>query len=149
MTNTKAQIERRKHKRFKVQNGSFAVLTPSDTKVGRIMDISMSGLAFHYIGIEGPSNESTEISIFSGDCGFYLYRVPCETVSDLKAYASHSAPISIRRYCVQFGDLTDDQVFRLEHFVHNYTGDEVESNVNYMFNCQRTDTEPGIVFPIF
>jgi hypothetical protein len=113
------------------------------------MDINMSGLAFHYIGTEEPSNESTEISIFSGDCGFYLYRIPCETVVDLKAYASHSAPISIRRCGIQFGDLNPDQVFRLEHFIHNYTGNEVELNVNYMFNCQRTDTKQGIDFPLF
>ncbi|MBW1771210.1 MAG: PilZ domain-containing protein [Deltaproteobacteria bacterium] len=149
MTNTKAQTERRRHKRFQVQNGAFVVLTPSDTKVGRIMDINMNGLAFHYIGTEEPSNESTEISIFSGDCGFYLYRIPCETVVDLKAYASHSAPISIRRCSVQFGDLTPDRVFRLEHFIHKYTEDEVESNVNYMFNRQRTDTKQGTDFPLF
>ena len=38
MTNTLAQIERRKHRRFQVQNGAFVVLSSSDTKVGRIMD---------------------------------------------------------------------------------------------------------------
>jgi hypothetical protein len=149
MTSTKTQIERRKHKRFQVQNGAFVVLTPSDTKVGRIMDISMSGLAFHYIGTEKTSNESTEISIFSADCGFYLYRIPCETVVNLKAYASHSAPISIRRCGIQFGDLTPDRVFRLEHFIHKYTEDEVELDVKYMFNCQRTDTKQGTDSPLF
>jgi hypothetical protein len=113
------------------------------------MDISMSGLAFHYIGTEETSNASTEISIFSGDCGFYLYRIPCETVVDLKAYASHSAPISIRRCGVQFGALTHNQVSRLERFIHKYTEDEVELNVNYMFNCQRTDTKQGTDFPLF
>ena len=125
MMNTKAQIERRKHKRFQVQNGAFVVLSPSDTKVGRIMDISMRGLAFHYVGRKDPSNESTQLSIFSADCDFYLYKVPCETKLDLRAYIGGSSPISIRRCSVQFGKLTHNQVSRLEHFIQNHTADEV------------------------
>jgi hypothetical protein len=148
MTNTKAQIERRKHKRFQVQNGAFVILTPPDTKVGRIMDISMGGLAFHYVGRADPSNKSTKLSIFSGDCSFYLYKVPCETILDSRAYVSHSAPISIRRCSVQFGELTHNQVSRLEHFIQDYTANEVELNAKSMFNCQITDTKPAMVLPL-
>jgi hypothetical protein len=148
MTNTKIQVERRKHQRFQVQNGAFVVLTPPGTKVGRIVDISIGGLAFHYVGKQESSRESTQLSIFSGDCSFYLYRVPCATVSDLRAYAGGVAPLSIRRHSVQFGELTRDQVSRLEHFIRHYSTDEEGLRANYTSKCQRTDIKSSTVIPV-
>jgi len=148
MTNARIQVERRKHQRFQVQNGAFVVLTPPDTKVGRIVDISMGGLAFHYVGTEESSRESTQLSIFSGDCSFYLYRVTCATVSDLRAYATGLAPLSIRRHSVQFGELTHDHASRLEHFIRNYSTNEEGLRTRYASKCQRTDTKSATIMPI-
>lgn len=148
MTYTKEPIERRKHRRFRVQNGSFAVLSPSDTKVGRLMDISISGLAFHYVGVKERMIESTQLSIFSGDCSFYLYRVPCKTICDLRPYPS-SGPISVRRCSVQFGELTENQMSRLKRFIRDYTTGEMTSYAKSAPDCQRTDGKPSIELPLF
>lgn len=54
MYTRKELVERRKHKRFQVPFGAFAVLGPHSTKVGRIMDISMGGLTFRHIDRKEP-----------------------------------------------------------------------------------------------
>ena len=48
--------ERRKEKRFFVQDGAFAVASPFSLLLGQIIDISTEGLSFHYIAFrEYPS----------------------------------------------------------------------------------------------
>ena len=81
----KEMVERRKHKRFKVQGSAFVVLGappwPHSTKVGQIIDMSMHGLAFSYIADEGQSNSSFELGIFLADNSFHLRQIPFETIS--------------------------------------------------------------------
>jgi hypothetical protein len=54
MTNGKKLVERRKHKRFQAPIGVFVGIGPGFTKVGRITDMSLGGLAFRYLGREEP-----------------------------------------------------------------------------------------------
>ncbi len=49
MKNNRVSNERRKHKRFKVKQGAFAVASPDYNKLGQIKDISEGGLAFQFI----------------------------------------------------------------------------------------------------
>jgi len=83
----KEMVEQRQHKRFQVPKGTFVGLGPHDTKVGQIIDVSMGGLAFRYVGSEEPSNG--ELDIFLNERDFYLGRVPFRTV----VYRSGPFPI--------------------------------------------------------
>jgi len=121
MTNTEPEVERKKNNQYKVQNDTFVVLRSNDTKVGRIIDISMDGLAFHYIGKENSLDETGELGIISAENSFYLYNVPCKILTDCKVYKNHPSPISMRRCDVQFQKSTKDQRSQLEHFIQNYT----------------------------
>ncbi len=121
MTNTKARVEQRKHKRFRVQDGAFVILRPTDTGVGRLIDISMGGLTFDYVTRKAPSIEATELDIFLTDSDFRLYEFPCQSVWDLITYEIPTTAVHKRRCGVQFGELTQSQVFQLEHFIQNYT----------------------------
>ena len=61
--------ERRKHRRFQVENGTFAVLggrswSHSTQTLGQITDIGMGALAFSYIASEEVSDDSVELNIF-------------------------------------------------------------------------------------
>jgi hypothetical protein len=51
----KERVERRKHQRFQVPSSAFAGIGSYFGKVGRILDLSMGGLAFRYIGLEEPN----------------------------------------------------------------------------------------------
>jgi hypothetical protein len=114
-------IECRKRERLPLYNDTFVVLKSRDTKVGRIVDITMDRLTFHYIGREKRLGKSAEIGIFSAENDFYLYRVPCKVVSDRKPYENHPSPISIRRCDVQFKQLTQRQMSQLEDFIQSHT----------------------------
>jgi hypothetical protein len=124
MSNTKGQVERRKHRRFKVK-GAFIVLRPYDAKLGTIVDISMDGLTCDYFCAEDPSKESTTLDIFT-DGDFRLFGVPCRTISDFETLKTPLPSMRKRRCGVQFGELTQSQMSQLEDFIQNYTAGEVE-----------------------
>ena len=88
MTDGKKRVERRKHKRFRVQEGAFVILSPSDTGAGRLKNISMGGLMFEYVTVKTPSINATELEIFLMDSPFRLHQVPCHSVWDLPVYKS-------------------------------------------------------------
>ena len=114
---------RRKHKRFQVPQGAFAGLGPDFDKIGQIMNISMGGLAFRYVGREGEVNRS-QLDIIMVDPDFYLSNVLCKTVSDF-AIVDGTSFNSTRRACIKFEKLTHYQKVLLGHFIENHTTGEV------------------------
>jgi hypothetical protein len=122
-------VERRKHKRFQVQDSAFVVLRapgPHSTKVGQIVDMSRQGLAFRYIASEERSGGSIELEILLGDHSFYLNKIPFITISDCEV--ANEIPFSciqMKRTGVQFGDLAPNQLSQIEYFIRNHTTGEV------------------------
>jgi len=112
-------VEQRRYKRFQVPKGTFVGLGPHDTKVGQIIDVSMGGLAFRYVGDAEPSNG--ELDIFLSERDFYVGRIPFKTVSDFEITGRIGSSISMRRSGVQFRKLTRGQTSQLEHFIQNHT----------------------------
>lgn len=123
-------VERRKHKRFQVEDGAFALFRPHwhhSTISGRIIDISRDGLAFLYITSKDGSNGSFELSILFAYHSFYCDNVPVKTISDFEvADETPVSSITTRRRGVQFGELTQDQISQLEYFIQNHTIGERE-----------------------
>lgn len=70
MVSSKEQRERRKHKRFQIPKGAFVGLGPYFGKVGPIIDVSMSGLAFRYVG-SAESNGGSYLDMFLADKDFF------------------------------------------------------------------------------
>ncbi|MEJ2033605.1 MAG: PilZ domain-containing protein [Deltaproteobacteria bacterium] len=83
MEENKILMERRKYRRFKVRHPAFVVFNTQPTRLGEILDISMSGLSFRYmVDSEEVVNQSRELDILFGDDDFYLDKLPFSTVSD-------------------------------------------------------------------
>ncbi|MES0364139.1 MAG: PilZ domain-containing protein, partial [Desulfobacteria bacterium] len=120
-----AKVERRKHKRYSVVEGAFVALKPSDSGVGRLIDISMGGLTFDYVTMHLPSVKATELDLFVTNSTFRLFEIPIRSVWDLTTFDFPSSPLHKRRCGVEFGDLTSKQRLQIEHFIENYTADEV------------------------
>lgn len=115
-------LERRKHKRFLVQDDAIAVLRPNVDKRGPIIDISRGGLAFGYITSKDSSERSFKLDILLPDLRFYLGQVPIRTVSDFEVTSELAfRGIKRKRCSVQFGKLTQEQVSQLGHFIQNHT----------------------------
>ena len=112
--------EQRKHKRFDVKDGAYSVLGYQPTVMGRIINISMDGLAVTYKGKR--LEESSEVDLFISDAGFYIDQVPVKTISDHKLEGKFLfSSKSVWQRSLQFGDLTDDQKSQLKEFLQLYT----------------------------
>jgi hypothetical protein len=119
--NTGKKVERRQEKRFRVQHGAFVMFRPSDTGVGRLIDISMHGLTLDYISSKEPEIQPSELDIFVVNSPFRLHGLPCETITDFVTFTTYDGALSKRRRGVQFGKLTESQETLLIHFIHHHT----------------------------
>lgn len=118
--------EKRKHDRFIAKENAFAALGRKYTRVGRIKDISMGGLAFEYIGGEGLKEQVSEIDIFLVGTEFHLYKVPCKTTYNIDVYVpqinNHLVKIFTTKRCgVQFKQLNKNFRTLLKFFIKYHT----------------------------
>ncbi len=117
-------VERRRHKRFKVEDGGVALLTPPgprSTIVGHIIDISMTGLSFRYVADDVRLGPSCALTIALAEHEFYLRNLPIETVSDFEIARVPFGSMSPRRHSLRFGELSEEQTSHLEHFITEYS----------------------------
>jgi len=118
--------EQRKHDRFIAKENAFAALGRKYTRVGKIKDISMGGLAFEYIGGDGFKEHVSEIDIFLVGTEFHLHRVPCKMIYSIDAYVpeinNKLVKIFTTKRCgVQFERLNKDFETLLKFFIKYHT----------------------------
>jgi hypothetical protein len=120
----KKLTERRKHRRFNVEVGSLDMLNPhSNEKLGDILNISRGGLAYRYVPDAEQPFGSFKIDIFRVVDHFpFLKNITCKAISDFDA--AKRFPIKFHKYRlrgVQFGELMESQISRLEYCIQKYT----------------------------
>ena len=124
MPNTRKMVEQRKHKRFYVQNGTYAMLKYKPAVMGRIMNMSKDGLAIRYIDGEQQLSGSNLLDIFMQDSSFYVEKLQVKTISDREVTDKHSSGSNkVRQRGVQFEGLNPIQLFQLYYLLQNYTND--------------------------
>ena len=122
MTDTKTNVEKREHKRFKAQKDTYAALVNGSTRVGQILNICKDGLAFSYIGQEAPITGWHKMNMFMSGNRFYLKEVPFKAISDFHIDAEVPFSTVLMKQCGgQFGELTDGQICQLKYFIENHT----------------------------
>jgi len=119
-------IERRKHERFQVENGAFALLWPPCCVFGQIMDISAGGLAFRYVAVaaEMPPDKESHLEIVLAECDFSSGAIPFKTISDFEigsASTGHTSKEHQRRHGVQFRGLTRKEKSQIAYFIRNHS----------------------------
>ena len=127
--------ERRKYVRFIAQPTAYAALGSSFTKIGKIRDISMGGMAFEYYSDTGALNQNdSAVSIFITVNNFYLENIPCRLISDLPKCGFNKTPVlnanyMVKRCGLQFTTISEDHRQRLEYFLDNHTREIASSSV--------------------
>jgi len=122
MAKKRNQAERRRFKRFRVQEGAFAALRPHFTKLGQIIDTGEGGLAFRYVAIEQLSEEGSELDIVFAGSAVYLQKLPVRVISDVPMpKESPFGAFVTRRLSVQFGKLSPRQRSQLDLFLCEHT----------------------------
>lgn len=114
------ETERRKFTRFLVPENVYAALGPSFSKVGRIKDISIGGLALEYLTDGASALENSHVDIFIREEKFFLSKLPCKIVYDAPIEPSsdpQASGLTHKRCGVQFYRLTNGLKKRLEGFL--------------------------------
>ena len=122
-------IERRKQKRFKVIDNAFAIfgfhnkISGQPNRIcGQILDISKSGLAFTYIFDGYQVDEYHLVDIFLAGEGCCLCKMQFKTIYDFVLQPCSPVSFVVARQCgIQFRDLSDEHISKLEYFIQNYT----------------------------
>jgi len=122
MAEVNKTTERRRHERYLAERHAITMLWPASSIVGRVVDISMDGLAFRYLASEQPQDGSSDIEIILPQDSFSSGLLPFRTVSDQKTPGFFSTLIGkqARRQSVQFGELNDLQRANLACFIETY-----------------------------
>ena len=114
--------ERRRHVRFRAQENAYAALGRKYSRVGKIRDISIGGLALEYIAGEGSPLETSQIDIFLTENNFQIYNLSCKVVYDVVVYVprvkSQFSDLLLTRRCgIRFGALSVSNRRRLRVFI--------------------------------
>lgn len=113
--------ERRRCKRVRVGDSAFVCLTAPGRRLWHILDISERGLSFRYVPNPETTEELPELEIVTRDTTFSLEKVPFKTISDTPMDEVARSNLQLRRRGVQFGEITELQAARLEHFINRYS----------------------------
>lgn len=122
-------VERRKEDRFKVNEGSVAVMTPDwphATMVANVVDISTGGIGLRYSTHQGNLFDSGELALADSNYEVYVNGLPFRTVADVPERASRRRKEPMKRSGVEFEALTARQLSRLEVFINSNA--EMETN---------------------
>lgn len=120
-------VEKRKYYRFMARPDTYAAMGPRFTKVGKVRQISIGGLAFEYIcTTEKPDRHATKVTVFLCEDEFFLPDIPCRVISDLPNVSLDKNPMFdsiyvVNRCAVQFKTITEDQKRRLEYLLEHHT----------------------------
>ena len=114
------QSERRKNHRYAIQGKAFALVGSESTEMLPIIDVGIGGLGV--CADDAWKIKSGHLEILMADCSFYLDRIPFKNILRFPAVCSnpfHSTPNY--RCGLEFGKLMPSQIFKLRHFIRNYT----------------------------
>lgn len=115
-------MEKRKFTRFRTHDNAFAALRGDFTKVGKIYDISLNGLAFKYLGEQKNEEKYTQVDIFLTGNGFHLHGVPCIVIYNVIEQPTFSISSILPYRCgLRFKRLNEEIRNKLEFFLNNYT----------------------------
>ena len=107
-------LERRKHKRYKVNKNAFVFGANSP---GRISDISIAGMAFSHI-CDGKESKPDAISILDSDNDFFLEQIPCQIISrNITRGVMPASSMQMAKVCVAF-HLNSSQKPQLEEYIN-------------------------------
>jgi hypothetical protein len=119
-------VERRKYARYLTTDNAFAALGRQYTRVGKIKNIAMGGLAFEYIVGEALNEDATEADIFLIGNVFHLHNIPCRIIYDVNVHVPHVNNhyvkiLTTKRCGLQFKTHTEEIMAQLRFFIDAYS----------------------------
>lgn len=111
--------ERRQFKRFRPKDGTMAV---NHHALGPVVNISMGGLSFRYMGDNPAKPISDILGIFLGSDDVLIEQISTKVITDkLISQGSSFLKASTRQRSIQFTNLTKSQRKSLKDFIGSKT----------------------------
>lgn len=105
-----------------MHDNCYAVLSKNYSKVGKIYDISIDGLAFRYLGRGKAEELFSHVDIFLVNNGFYLNNLPCKIIYEAEDESFGKGFITqIFRCGLQFLEPTNSHTEKLIIFIQNFS----------------------------
>ncbi|MGD9228920.1 MAG: PilZ domain-containing protein [Desulfobacterales bacterium] len=126
--------ERRKYTRFQAQDTAYAAVGAGFSHVGRLIDISIGGLALEYLTDDDARLMNSPVDIFVRGAEFHLSRLPCKIIYNrrLGAPGKTRSPARglIRKRCgVEFKSLAEIHKKQLEAFLRDHIVGVAEDHI--------------------
>ncbi len=122
---------KRENARFKVRPGA-TVRTYNNSVFGPVFDISLSGLAFHYVDAEYNADKDDIITLAIPGSDLFMDDLPVKIIYDVEVPAFTEDDVLIESRCgLQFKELKQGYAFLLDRLITHHT---LRKDVN--------DTEP-------
>jgi hypothetical protein len=127
--------ELRRQQRFKTRDRVFAVLYTDVLLLGKVVDVSLKGLAFQYVTFAEGNGEwakgMADLEVFENSSSRY-WRVPfCSVVYDLEVplEVRFSYSYQLRRCGIHFGDLSREQCTQVASLIEHVRFDSLGKQV--------------------
>jgi hypothetical protein len=117
------ETERRKEKRYTVQDDVFAVfrLGHNSSSLVNILDISKSGFAFKFVGKDEIYQDRFELDIFVSGDGRCLGNIPFKIISEtIEPKGDSFFSFAQRRMSACFDKISDSKSLQLDSFIKNH-----------------------------
>lgn len=107
-----------------LQQNAIAALGSEYSRVGKVLDISLGGLAFEYIIGEQIVLNSTKLDIYLVGNIFHLSNIPCRIIYDIQIHMPYVNNNLIKvltnnRCGLKFDKLSRDESLQLKLFIEN------------------------------
>jgi len=120
--NLSSVMEKRRCKRFRIRDNIYLTFCSGLYRLGRIMDISKTGISFEYLALEEHCRvDRVEIDIFSNSRGLYISRILCRVVYDIRCNDYQSLiGLENRRCGLEFARLSEEQMSGLMPVINEF-----------------------------
>ncbi len=109
--------DRREHKRFKLNNETYATLGQSRNNYGNIIDISLGGLSFSYNESDISDEDFNENELFIDHKGIYITKLNFNLVWKKNVSNENVESFHGSKICgVRFSEITNNQIAQLNSF---------------------------------
>jgi c-di-GMP-binding flagellar brake protein YcgR len=113
-------LERRKHTRFAINSGAYAVLIQPDGLPigGKIVDISLGGIGFAYASPTELQAKRFDLQLFNlNGTRSHSDRVRCRIIRNSKIPDGSTGILFSWQCGIQFDSLTQESREKMQHFV--------------------------------
>jgi hypothetical protein len=118
-------IDRRIEERLDVGQGIYAVIDSFAPQICQIKNMGEGGLSYVYFAEEKHDIESETMDILVTGFGFPLERIAFRKVDDFRDEEEQNGRFEKRVACVEFVNLSDEQINQIRYFMAHYVGKTV------------------------